>query len=148
MNTGNKLNKLKKKSASKPASNKSAGLKTMAPPKTMAASKTMAPPKTMTASKSSPKSATSPKKAPANKSVSKPKKASPKASQKKTNAPIEQLVKAPPKVPIQHTKKRYVDLKIIIDKLRANSNAANNFEDAYKIEGNGMTREEYKRRKP
>ena len=148
MNTGNKLNKPKKKSVSKPVASKPVASKMAVsnkPTKVNTGSKVNAASKPVT--KAALTTVSSPKKVVANKSVSKSKQLLPKASQKKDNAPIEEKTKIPSKLQIQHTKKRYVDLKLIIDKMRENTNAANNFEDAYKIEGNGMSREEYKRRK-
>lgn len=181
MNTGNKLNKPKKKSVSKsvvtnPATNKPTKSKAATSPKPVTLSKATTPTKALPLSKASTvanKSVSKAKKDPLPKGLSPkaplPKGLSPKAPQKKAasakkaNAPIEEPAKLPPKVltvkglppkglaaksvPLQHTKKRYTDLKMIIDQMRTNSNAANNFEDAYKIEGEGMTREEYKRRK-
>ena len=146
MNTGNKLNKPKKKSVSlKPASPKpKAVAKTVTSPKPKAVAKTVTSPKA--------KSVTSLKtissnKLPVNKSASKAKKAL-APTPVLLNAPVPKpLQTAAKNKPNQHTRKRYVDISLIIDKLRANSNAANNFEDSYKIEGEGMTRAEYKRLK-
>ena len=133
MNTGNKLNKPKKKSASlKPASPKPKAVAKPASPK----AKSVTSLKTISSNK-----------LPVNKSASKAKKAlapTPVLLNAPLPKPLQTAAKNKPK---QHTRKRYVDISLIIDKLRANSNAANNFEDSYKIEGEGMTRAEYKRLK-
>jgi hypothetical protein len=138
MNTSNKLNKPKKKSVAK----------TVASPKAKSVTKHVTSPKA--------KSVASPKAKTVTKPVTSPK-AKPVASKaKKALAPTPVLLNAPVPKPLQkaaknepnqHTRKRYVDIRVIIDKLKLNSNAANNFEDSYKIEGEGMTRAEYKRLK-
>jgi len=154
MNTSNKLNKPKKKSVAKSVTS----LKP-ANPKAKAVAKSVTSPKAKTVVKSvtSPKAktvatkpVTSPKPVatkPVNKSASKPKKEL-APTPVLLNAPVPKpLQKAAKNEPNQHTRKRYVDIRVIIDKLKLNSNAANNFEDSYKIEGEGMTRAEYKRLK-
>ena len=146
MNTSNKLNKPKKKSVAK----------TVASPK----SKSVASPKAKSVTSPKAKTVTKPVTSPKAKTVTKPvtsPKSKPVASKAKKalaptpvllNAPLpKSLQKAAKNEPNQHTRKRYVDIRVIIDKLKLNSNAANNFEDSYKIEGEGMTRAEYKRLK-
>jgi hypothetical protein len=157
MNTSNKLNKPKKKSVAK----------TVASPKSKSVAKSVASPKAKSVTSPKAKTVTSPKAKTVTKPVTSPKaktvtkpaspKAKPVASKPKKalvptpvllNAPVPKpLQKAAKNEPNQHTRKRYVDIRVIIDKLKLNSNAANNFEDSYKIEGEGMTRAEYKRLK-
>jgi len=86
----------------------------------------------------------------------------PKADVPKSNAPKskikavvpllvpnpKQQKTAPPK-PVNVIKKhtRKTNLKNVLNTLERNMNSANNFEDAYKIEGVDMSREEYKKRR-
>jgi len=162
MNTSNKLNKPKKKSVVKTvASPKSKSVaspkaKSVTSPKSKAVAKSVASPKAKTVTKpvASPKAktVTKPVASPKAKTVTKPVASKAKKALAPTpvllNAPVPKpLQKAAKNEPNQHTRKRYVDIRVIIDKLKLNSNAANNFEDSYKIEGEGMTRAEYKRLK-
>jgi len=153
MNTSNKLNKPKKKSVAKPASPKAKAVdksKSVASPKAKSASKSVASPKAKAVDKA--KTVATKTASPKAKTVTKPVASKPKKALVPTpvllNAPVPKpLQKAAKNEPNQHTRKRYVDIRVIIDKLKLNSNAANNFEDSYKIEGEGMTRAEYKRLK-
>ena len=152
MNTGNKLKKSSVKKVKKLSPNTEKALlsKKSAPKNSLPVTLLKSPkPRSIVAPLNTEqlKAAAKPKQTLSKQPVPKvdaPKPVAPKSPKSK---PAPQLKAAPkqPNVIKRHTRK--TNLKEILNALSRNTNSANNFEDAYKIEGVDISREEYKKRK-